>query len=151
MAKAKEPAKKATNVVANRVVGLTLADVSIHFRPQDDEKEPSAEFDYTVEIDTPSIVEDVIFFGCTLKVRKQYKDEEEDVASIGANYFCGVSGALKKDSENETLAKKYAQTSIWGAFSSLFAICAQQMGISFPPLPPAPGRIEVVNIDSDEG
>ncbi|MBY3347221.1 hypothetical protein [Rhizobium laguerreae] len=149
MAKAK-PAKKATSGASHRVVGLTLADVSIHFLQQDDEKEPNAEFDYTIDIQTPSVAEDVIFFPCSLKVRKRYPEEEEDIASIGANYFCGVSGALKEDLENEALAKKYAQTTIWSAFSSLFAICTQQMGISFPALPPAPSRIEVANPENED-
>ena len=148
MAKAKEPAKKAQIIEPHRVIGLTLIDVFIHFRQQDDEKEPNAEFDYTVEIEAPSVADGVLFFASSLKVRKRYQEQEEDVASISADYFCGISSTAKSDADNDAIAKKYAQTTVWSTFTSLFAICAQQMGISFPALPPSPGRIEVIKAEN---
>jgi hypothetical protein len=145
MAKPK-PAQK-----PNRVIGLTLLDVDVQFAPQDEEKDSNAEFDYNIEMEEPSVSNDLVLFSCKMSVRKKYKDDDEQAASFGAHYFCGIHGAMPKDSENELLAKKYTQTTIWSAFTSLCAIGTQQMGISFPALPPFPGgRIAVLPREDDE-
>jgi len=138
MGKAKAPAK-----MGHRVVGLTLSDVKLKYLPYDSEKEPDAEFDYGVEIDELELREDIILFSCEISVRKIYKDGNTGSASVSASYFCGITGAMEKSGEMTAVAKKYAQTSIWSAFTSLFAICSQQMGVSFPVLPPVPARVDL--------
>lgn len=136
---------------SDRIVGLTLADVSINFQQQDEEKDVEAEFDYGVTVTRPKFAQDVFAFSCSLSVRKKYKEGDGDAAaSISADYFCAVAGSVSTDEKNIALAKKYAQTSIWSEFRSLFAVCSQQMGIMFPILPPAPHSVDLSEPDEDE-
>jgi hypothetical protein len=128
---------------APRVLGLTLSSVDIDLSVQSDEKDLNAEFDYEIYIDSPQILDnDVLVFVCGITVTKKYNDEELP-AGISVKYFCGVANnSGKNEKENISLAKQYAGTTIWSSFVSLFAILTQQIGVSFPIMPPQPVEID---------
>ncbi|MBY3047468.1 hypothetical protein [Rhizobium leguminosarum] len=127
----------------HRVIGLSLIEVDIKQSAMDAEKEPDSEFQYDAEIDDLEIMDtDIVVFACIFALRKTYPDQPDDVTSITAKYYCGVRAASAKPDARE-LALGFAATTVWSSFSSLCAIATQQMGTSFPILPPGPDTINI--------
>ncbi|MHC2574003.1 hypothetical protein [Rhizobium leguminosarum] len=139
--------KPQSDAKRHRVIGLSLMDVDIKQSAIDDEKEPNSEFQYDAEVDDLEIMDTgIVVFSCIFALRKTYPNQTDDVTHIRAKYLCGVRAASPKPDPRE-VAVEFAATTVWSSFSSLCAIATQQMGTSFPILPPAPDAIDILQQD----
>ncbi|WP_141683776.1 hypothetical protein [Rhizobium sp. AC27/96] len=133
--------QKAPGKVSHRLVAQSLVDISIDVSPEPEGDK--IELRYNVAVDEPvQIEEHQYFFTCHLTVGKRAPDDEEDFVSVSATYACILRHSLSNSGDVISAAKRYAATSIWGAFSGLFAIISHQMRTSFPPLPPTPAAVD---------
>ncbi len=132
--------KNAPSKVTAELLAQSLVEVNL-LANADGEGE-KVELRYNASIDTPEKLEsDKYYFRCNFSVSKRKVEAEEDVQSVVAIYACILQHPSDDLVKVKETAKKYAATSAWNAFASLFALVTHQMRTSFPPLPASPGGI----------
>ncbi|CCF18618.1 protein of unknown function [Pseudorhizobium banfieldiae] len=130
----------------SQVIALSVIDVDILFSVGAMADE--SEFSFDVEITRPEPVEEGIFaFQANLQVIKRKEGETSEAAGFKAKYWCGFQ--LEAEDDATEIASQFASTTIWAAFSNLFAVVKNQMGVYFPQLPPAPGKIKAIDQPTD--
>lgn len=127
----------------SRLIGLSLVKVDLELDSASDDD--AVDFEYSAEITVPRKIQDELFFFRTaFSVQAKREGTGEQVRAISATYFCAVRCNPDYTPDLTKLASKYAETSVWGAFTSLFGVLTQQMGAVFPNLPPSTVGVKVM-------
>lgn len=132
--------KKAPSKIVARLLAQSLVEINLLANAEVEGEK--VELRYHASIDSPEKLSDNnYYFRCNFSVTKKMVKTEEDVQSVDATYACLLQHPSDDLSKVGETAKKYAATSAWNAFASLFAVVTHQMRTSFPPLPASPGGI----------
>ena len=135
-------------IPSSRILGLSLVDVALAFNPAHEEND-ELELNYHVEITTPSVDgDDVYFFSAEVMISKGVSGSDE-LTAIRATYICGIKCRNMEYDRVLANARRYAQTSIWSSFVSLAAVVSNQMRAQFPVLPPMAARVSI-KAETDE-
>lgn len=121
---------------------VNLFDVDIDILEVEDPRESIPTFDiFTTPPESFDGQQGQFSFRVHISVGRKKKDAESNFIQVSGIYGCVISCKEKKIAE--AVARKYAQTTVWGIFTSLFAVITQQMQFEFPPLPVSPGLVDV--------
>ena len=104
------------------------------------------EFSFGVHVGKTIAVEAgaAFVYRCTIEISKTAPDSDENTAGFSATYMC----AFYYDGASDTadlIARRFSVTTLWGMFTSLFAIVGQQIGVDFPPMPAHPKNVSFMD------
>ncbi len=140
--------KKEPATVTSKLLAQSLVEVDLVARPEVVESD-KVELRYSAMLDTPEeIGENKFFFRCNFSVVKRNSDTDEELQAVMATYACILQNSSDDMLKVAASCRRYVATSVWNAFTSLFAVVSHQMRAPFPPLPPSPGGVGASGVSS---
>lgn len=122
-----------------RIIAVSLVHTNVTYTVGADE---DGEYTYNVNVGQPVALDGSAYvYTCTIEIMKNKAESGEVTAGFNARYICGFRHERADDAQ--LIAKRLSSTTIWGMFTSLFAVVAQQIGVDFPSLPGHPRHITV--------
>jgi hypothetical protein len=139
---------KPHETVGAEIAFVTLFDIQIDVEPVEDADD--ARLTYDIFITKPRQYEKNRYgFRTYISTGKKKDGAENNFIQVSAEYGCILSAAGIAESDVEKIAQYYAGTTVWGIYSSLFAVVTHQMRIEFPPIPSSPGKVETREVPSE--
>ncbi|WP_139112745.1 hypothetical protein [Hoeflea olei] len=123
------------------LIAISLIHTGIRLGTETSERREFS-YGFNAEITAPQRFDDESFvFSAEYSISKNSRESETEIAGFSARYYCAFESKYSSPAEAIEIALKFAETTIWSSFASLSALATNQMGVGFPPLPPAPEHI----------